>query len=218
MDGTDANQTKFTMQKCILIVGDNLVYLFGVACLAWAVFDVLVLFWVENLLLGIFGLFRLLVGRRPAIDRRIYAAFFYVLALGCFSFIFGLFVWTQFSGLDVPGDRQASLLAIQLVLLRPQVLIAAAVLTGFQLWDFLFVFLGTGRFRWADGEWEMRHVGIRMFLLTLALLLGAGLLRDYRSSVPVLVLLVLVKTSVELGFARNDRVLEANAPAAVRRG
>ncbi len=202
-------------QKCISVVGDNLLYIVGVVFLSWAVFDIFVLFWIENLVLGFFGLQRLLLGRRPSFGRRIYAAMFYVLGLGVFSLIFGLFAWIEFSGLNVPGNREASLAAMKQVLTRPQFLVCAAVLTGFQAWDLVFGYLASRRFRWIDAEWEMRHVGIRMFILTLALLLGGGLLRQYGNPLPALILLVMLKTGIELGFVWNDRVLESARPGSL---
>ncbi len=198
-------------RKWIPIVGDNLVYLFGVAFLSWEVFDILLLVWIENLVLGVFGLLRLLLGRRPDFARRLHAAVFYVMGLGVFSLMFGLFAWVEFSGLNVPGNREASLLAMKQVLLQPQVLIASSVLAGLQLWDFVVGYLGSGRFRWIDAEWEMRHVGIRMVILTVGLMVGGGWARKCGMLWPMLVLLVILKTGIELGFVWNDRMLEAQA-------
>jgi hypothetical protein len=201
-------------RKCIPIIGDNLLYFFGVAFLSWKVFDLLLLFWIENLVLGVFGLQRLLLGRRPDFFRRLYAALFYVVGLAVFSLVFGLFAWVEISGLNVPGDREASLLAMEQVLMQASILIFTAILVGFQFYDLLFGYLVSGRFRWINAEWEMRHVGLRLPILTVGLMVGGVLLRNYGSPVPALFLVVMLKLAVELGFAWNNEWLEAEARAA----
>jgi hypothetical protein len=96
-------------------------------------------------------------------------------------------------------------------LMQRQFLIAGAVLAVLQAWDLIIGYLASGRFRRVDAEWEMRHVAIRMFLLTVGLMFGGAMLQKSGSPLPGLVLLVMLKTGVELWFAWNDRVLAAEA-------
>ena len=80
--------------SAIFLLGANLVPLFGVLFYAWDVGLVLGLFWIENLIIGGFNLFKMLiVADREKVFKGFFLSGFFVLHYGLFCVGHGLFMW-----------------------------------------------------------------------------------------------------------------------------
>ena len=79
----------------------NLVPVYGVLALGWDVFPLVLLFWLENVVIGAFNVLRLLVARPD--DGGVWALKvvivpFFIVHYGLFTMVHGVFVFVLFAG------------------------------------------------------------------------------------------------------------------------
>ena len=96
------------------LIAANLIPLAGVLAGGWRVFDVLLLFWAENVIIGVFNVLRMLVVAKRREPSAVGLAMFFTLHYGIFTIVHGVFVVTlfgaaaesplpAFAGLAAPG-------------------------------------------------------------------------------------------------------------------
>jgi len=94
-------------RKVIAAIVINLMPIAGIVLFGWSAFVLMLLYWLENVIIGVFTLARMLVGsflRSPvtAIGAVPLGAFF-VFHYGLFCFVHGIFVWTLFAPAGTDG-------------------------------------------------------------------------------------------------------------------
>lgn len=195
-----------------LLVGANMVPLFGVMFLGWSVFMVMALFWLENVIVGAYNLLRMATQMLKGQFAVIVLMAFFTVHYGMFTAVHGLFVMGIF-GHDQPipgGKIEASPLAAFTLMERmieadPAYWWAAAGLIASHGVSFLVNFLGSG-------EWKRVDVGTLMFapykrvvVLHLTILAGAGAIALLGAPVWGLVVLVIIKTVVDAWSHLRER-------------
>lgn len=197
------------------IILGNLVYILNVLFWSQDVFGVLVLFWVENSILGIFALFRALLAQQTTILFRLKAAVFLVVALCLQQIVFGTASIVFFSDDFVEGDREGAHRIILDLATDPWVILSAIALFVIQTTDFVKRYLIGGGRKTATAEWQLRHVMIKMPLMIAALMVGAVVMHESPlfdtagRALAGLLLLIAVKAAIEAYFAWQEK------PAAV---
>lgn len=197
-EAAPADRPRVSLRGLALIVVGNLIPILGVRFLGWDAAQILILYWVENLIVGVFTVPRILTARGGAMsgrDRFGFAAFF-TLHYGFFWLIHGVFAWT------LAGD------------------LARQDGAGAGVWPRTF---GTGDFRWAllviavvhavmflrewrlSGLWrtaapngEMLRPYGRMVILHVTVLVGAWSLLELGAPTSTVLLLCVGKMLLEL--------------------
>ncbi|MEM1174841.1 MAG: DUF6498-containing protein [Pseudomonadota bacterium] len=196
----------------LLIVAFNLVPLAGVWLFGWQTFDLIFLYWMENVIIGVFTVLRMVV--RPyqhAIDiaAPAFLAPFFVVHYGMFCFVHGLFVVSLFGGENtVSRDLLES---VALVLDQPGMLMALLSLLALQAFDWLrdTVKRGLG----SDGVKDLMSSPYRrIFVLHIVIIGGGFLLTALGDPAVGLMMLVVVKTASDLYHARDDASNESDEP------
>jgi len=182
-----------------VLVAANLVPLYGVAALGWPVFTVLLLFWVENVLVGLLNVARMLCAA-PDDPLQLLAKLFFV-PFFCFhygmftavhgTFVFSLFGHVKMSGLLPVGPWIATIGAQGL---WP----AVGVLAASHLFSFFWNYLGRGEFRSASVSALMAKPYGRVVVLHLTILFGGFGVQALGSPVWALLLLVGLKTAIDV--------------------
>lgn len=162
--------------SALVLLAANLVPLYGVLAWDWPVFPLFVLFWLENVVIGLLNAARMLLA--DVADVALWAAKlfmvpFFCLHFGAFCFGHGVFVFGFFGGkaYDVfaGGDPLAALLR---ALDEFQLWIPAAALAASHLFSFLWNYLWRGEFRRASlGELMGKPYG-RVVVLHLTIIFG----------------------------------------------
>jgi hypothetical protein len=84
-----------------LLIAANLVPVYGVLALDWEVFPLVLLFWTENVVIGVFSVLRMLAAR-PAKEEhgatKLFLVPFFAVHYGMFTLVHGVFVFALFSG------------------------------------------------------------------------------------------------------------------------
>jgi len=184
-----------------MLLAANLVPVAGVLLWDWSVFALLLLFWMENVVVGVFFALRMLCAdpRDPALwAAKLFMVPFFCFHYGMFTAIHGVFVFSLFgggaysaSGLQVlePAARAASELGLWLPL---------AALLASHGFSFLWNYLYRAEFRSAQLPRLMAKPYGRVVVLHLAIILGGIAATALGSPVWALLVLLALKIGLDL--------------------
>jgi hypothetical protein len=203
----------------VLLVATNLVPLVGVAFAGWHLGTVLVLYWLENGLIGLVTVARLLLAalaplspsaggaQRPSSSahlRQIAGSAgmipFFIVHYGVFWIVHGVFVFAFFGGSvplgpDLPAENAIGTTGID----------PAAVVTGliglaiYHVVAFIYFDVRRGETRGRTPEQLMFATYPRLIVLHLTIILGAFVVAETGQPIAALALLVVLKTALDLG-------------------
>ena len=194
----------------------NLVPLFGVLYLDWDVGSIVVLYWVENLIIGGYTVLKMLVtGKAGALP----LILFFCVHYGGFCAIHGVFVLelTQFAGITtsepLAQDGHGPQVLVQMSLNLVQQIIAAAPREF--LWavlalllshgtSFVLLFLGQGEYRRSTLRKLMNAPYKRIAVLHIAVIAGGFLVVKMGSPLGLLIALVALKTGMDIMLHRRS--------------
>lgn len=202
-----------------VLVAANLVPLYGVLALGWEVFPVVVLFWMENVVIGALNALRILIAAPGAAAwfPKLFLGGFFCIHYGLFTAVHGLFVFALFGG-EPYRERPDGLwddLALRRVLAEYTLWPALAALAASHAFSFLYNYLGRGEFRSASPAALMLAPYGRVVVLHVTLLVGGLLIQALRSPLWALVLLIALKTALDLrAHVREHRRAATGAAAA----
>ena len=207
----------------VVLVLANLVPLFGVFVWGWEVFPLLLLFWFENVIIGLFNVVKMLVawpGEPAKWAAKLFLIPFFCFHYGMFTFVHGVFVVGFFGGAFRAGARfpDAAFFwqqAVELKLIWPVLGLAVSHAVSFA-WNYL----GHGEYQRASVPALMQQPYGRVVVLHLTILLGGFLMMALQSPTVGLALLVALKIALDLrAHLRERRQFGADAgPAAVSEG
>lgn len=89
------------------LLAANLIPLLGVMALGWRVGDIMFLFWLENAIIGVFNIVRMLIatgGGILAFVMKLPTVAFFTVHYGLFTFVHGIIVIVMFVGAPMDGD------------------------------------------------------------------------------------------------------------------
>jgi hypothetical protein len=184
-----------------VLVAANLVPVAGVLLWDWSVFALVALFWMENVVIGVLFVLRMLCA--DPLDpglwlAKLFLVSFFCLHYGMFTAMHGVFVFGLFGGrtYDVrglqvlePALRAAADLGLWLPL---------AVLVASHGFSFLWNYLWRGEFRRAQIVGMMVKPYARVVVLHLAIILGAFAAAALGSPVWALLILLALKIGLDL--------------------
>jgi hypothetical protein len=197
----------------------NLFPVLSVLAFGWSAFTLILLYWIENLIIGGFNALKILiaslvVGKAGGWVGAILIPFF-VFHYGLFCFVHGIFIFAILgreggeSWVPVTGPTELAGAVIHNIQSDPGLFWNVLWLAAFHLYDFLRHWIGDGTWRTADPATQMFIPYPRIIVVHLTIMIGA---------IPVLLLgqpilavlgLALVKTALDTGvikttgFARN---------------
>lgn len=186
----------------IALLAANLVPLYGVLALGWEVFPLVLLFWLENVVIGVLNVARML-----CVDPRDAAAWaakvimvpFFCFHYGMFTAVHGMFVFGLFGGeafgkvrglqLLEPTERAVHAYGLEL---------AVGALAASHLFSFLWNYIGRGEYRRASVPALMAQPYGRVVVLHLGILGGGFAATALGSPVWALLLLLGLKIGLDL--------------------
>jgi len=193
-----------------LLVVANLVPLAGVLLWDWRIGDVVILYWIENLVIGAFNVLRI-VFAAPGRARlagwvgKLFLAAFFTVHYGMFCYGHGVFLAMMFP-VQGPGGAKLGIDGIVLDMLRePGLLAAVAALIASHGYSFVRNYLGRGEYRNVDPGRLMGRPYGRIVLVHLYVIAGGFLVQALKSPVAPLVLFVAMKTAIDYGMHRRER-------------
>lgn len=186
-----------------VLIAANLVPLYGVLVLGWEVLPVMVLFWLENVVIGVFNVLRILLaspGNAAAWGQKLVLTPFFCVHYGLFTAVHGLFVFTLFGGEPYEAliDGLWAGDAARAVIAESALWPALAALAASHLFSFLFNYLGSGEYRAANPALLMFAPYGRVVVLHITIILGGFLAQALQSPLWALLLLIAFKVALDL--------------------
>ncbi len=194
--------------RIIGAVSVNFIPLAGVFLFGWSAFTLMVLYWLENLIIGLVTIAKMLLGsllrsRTEAVAAVPVSAFFFF-HYGIFCFVHGIFVWSLFGPQEIVTGGHTGFFGF------PISIAFLGSLPGLK-WAFLLLLAAHGGLflLWlAAGEWrstnvisEFKKPYIRIVLLHITILAAGMPVMLLGSPIWGVVILALLKSGLEIYFA-----------------
>lgn len=207
---------RLTPSGVVLILA-NLVPLAGVVFFGWSLFATLLLFWVENVIVGVFSVLQMLAARpgdAAAWALKLFMIPFFIFHYGMFTTVHGVFVLSLFG--DAPATASPSPATFYHAVQATGIGAAAVALALSHAVSFILNYIGSGKYRTAELQLLMFRPYGRVMVLHVVILLGGFLVQLVGSPMPALALLVILKTGLDLGahLREHQPVPSGTAPAA----
>jgi hypothetical protein len=200
-----------------VLIAANLIPAGGVLLFGWGVFDVLLLYWTENVVIGVFNVLRMLMAQpaNPAswLAKLLLVPFF-VVHYGMFTAVHGFFLVAFFqeqtTGWDLPGPAgslsETLFGVLAAVIARPGALLVIGSLVLSHGYSFFANYLGRGENLKASLQQLMTQPYARIIVMHITII-GMGFLVILTGTRVVgVLLLVALKIGVDLrAHAREHR-------------
>ena len=200
-------QAKRIPLSAYVLLATNAIPLVGVVLHNWTVFQVLLLYWSENVVVGGFNVLRMLAAQPKSEITwagKLFLIPFFIVHYGMFTFVHGMFVLALFGGATRLGGLSPHTLLDAVRGAGLTVPVAALVAShGF---SFFHNYLAGGEYSRVLLPQLMFQPYGRIVVLHLTVLLGGFLVTALGSPVAAIVLLVGLKTAIDLGAHLKERV------------
>lgn len=200
--------------SALVLIAANLAPLVGVVAFDWTVFPILLLYWCENVVVGVFNVLRMLFAAPQSVAANASKVFlipFFIVHYGVFATVHGIFVLTLFG----PGGRVSPSPATFLSAVRGAgigyAVLAIVLSHGF---SFVHNYLAGGEFRRASLPQLMFQPYARVMVLHVSILVGGFVAKAMGAPSVVLIVLITLKTAIDLRSHLAERRKLAVAEAA----
>jgi hypothetical protein len=184
--------------SALALVVANLVPLYGVLALGWKVAPIMVFYWAENVVVGLFNVLKMaraqgdvgnsrttLNGRPVTMESRRGMILFFMVHYGFFTLGHGVFVMAVFS----PGAGNA----------LSQLALALLVLSASHGFSYRRNFIGRGEYLRVSFVTLFWQPYVRVVVMHITILAGGALAAGMGSPIGALLVLVGLKTAIDLG-------------------
>lgn len=190
-------RTGGSVLSVLALVAANLVPLAGVLLFGWDLGALMVLFWAESGIIGLYHLLKMIVVQRWA---TLFTGPLFVSHFGAFMAVHFLFVYELFVARDGGVDSSLADVGRYLLSLWPALL---ALLLSHGL-SFILNFLGRGEYHGRQAREQMREPYDRILIMHVTVIVGGGLSLALGSPTAALVLLVALKIAADITAHRRQ--------------
>jgi hypothetical protein len=213
--------------SALALIAANTIPLIGAVFFGWSIFSLMFLFWFENVIIGALNVVRFL-GAQPSRDEeaanskgvrifelclQLFFAGFFSFHYGMFCFVHGMFVVSMF-GSDVGFSMRSGPIGIMAIcvpiLIKEKLVYAALAIFISHLFSLCYNYFYKGERVGAELQQIMGRPYGRVVVLHITIILGAVPAKLLGSPIWALVLLVVLKTIVDL----KAHLMERNKMAA----
>lgn len=183
----------------ILIVA-NLAPLAGVIVLRWDVGDLMVLFWLENVIIGAFNILKMIANRADDPDLwigKIFLIPFFTVHYGGFAYGHGIFVMALFGSME-SGDSLFDVAAISTWVTARSLWFALLALMASHAFSFFWNYLRRGEYRNYNLQQLMMAPYTRVIILHITLIFGAVPTMMLGSPIGALLPLIALKIGADI--------------------
>jgi hypothetical protein len=169
--------------------------------LGWKIFPLLVLFWLENVIVGVFNVFKMLVASPTSPGQwaaKVFTIPFFCVHYGIFTLVHGVFVFVLFGDIFMQGAEFPSVTAVSQVFGGFQIGWAALALFLSHLVSFIFNYIGKGEYKQSKVNDLMAQPYGRVVILHVTILAGGFLIGALGSPIFALLILIVLKTVIDI--------------------
>lgn len=203
MEGSATSQVSVGRPRTSVaaLVAANLMPVYGVLFLHWTVFPLVLFFWMENVVVGVFNVLRM-IAAGPADPfkwlGKLFFVPFFTFHYGMFTFVHGIFVVGIFGGAAGRSGAMPRPDALWELVRHNQLHFALLALVLSHGVSFFANYLGRGEYRTASLAELMGAPYGRVVVLHIALLFGGFVVMATKSAVPGLILLIAMKVALDV--------------------
>lgn len=174
----------------------NLYPLIGVLFLGWNTFYLLILFWMENVVIGFYTIIKMLLvpGTKSGWAAKLAMISFFCVHYGMFTLVHGIFVFVIF-GADFGGQGTEILWSSIVSYQLPWAALALFISHGFSLFQ---NYIGLGEYERSNLGGVMLQPYSRVVILHLTIIFGAFFLTILGSPLIGLIILIILKIALDL--------------------
>jgi hypothetical protein len=175
--------------------------IYGVLFMGWQVFPVMLLFWIENVIIGVSNVLKMLVSSPGNFGQwfaKIFLIPFFCVHYGMFTFVHGLFIILIFGGFGQTGTPMPGFSDVLGLIAGQQLGWAVLGLILSHTISFITNYIGNGEYKNANLSELMAQPYGRVVILHLTILLGGFTVMALGSPVIGLILLITLKTFVDI--------------------
>ena len=184
--------------SALLLLAVNLVPLLGVLSQQWTVLSILLLYWFENVVVGGVNVLRMAFADPKSVASDAIKFFlipFFIFHYGMFCFVHGMFILAFFGHAK---HFMPSLGMFATALREAGVGFAALCIAASHFFSFVHNFMLSGEFRRVTPQQLMGQPYARVVVLHVTILIGGAAAGALGQPVPALVLLIVLKTAIDL--------------------
>ena len=188
-----------------VLIAANLLPLIGVLLWEWDVFFLLLLFWCENVIIGVFGIARLIVaGESENAVEGLFLPAFFLVHYGGFMFGHFMLLFAMYSSHAAGAGQAAEPADYYSMAIENLNWIAVIALFVSHGWSFIENYMGKHEYENLRPGAAMALPYRRMMITHVALLVGGFFLIEQGQPLAGLVLLVLLKIVLDMTFHRRE--------------
>ena len=199
--------------SALVLIAANLVPLVGVVTFHWTVFSILLLYWCENVVVGGFNVLRMAFANPSNVASDVIKVFlipFFVVHYGMFTMVHGMFVFALFG----PGNTGfPTPTAVFSALRGAGIWYAALAIVASHGFSFVHNFLAGGEFRRASPQQLMSQPYARVVVLHITIIAGGFAITALGQPLFALLILIALKTAIDLRAHLAERRKLGAAPA-----
>lgn len=184
----------------------NVLPLYLVITGQWSLVQILLLFWIENVIIGGLNIIKILTcadGGLGSVFKKLFMASFFTIHYGIFTWAHGLFIVEIFAQQEPPDMQIPSFALVVYALQTFALLIPAFFLLGSHLFSLVINYYKGGEYRRTNtGELMSKPYG-RVVILHVTVLVGGFIAQALGEPLMALVVLVILKVMIDI--AAHDR-------------
>jgi hypothetical protein len=187
--------TKLLFSSSLLVLA-NLIPLYGVMSLGWSVFSILILYWFENVIIGVFTFLKIWKAEGSDAGEKVFFLGFFPMHYGIFTLVHGIFLIAFFIGAAISWTG---------VVFGIFTLIISHGLS------FLGNYIGNKEYLKASPAFLMFRPYPRIIVMHITIILGAMFILN-GASMGAMVIMIFLKTVFDLGFHLAEHLGKKLAP------
>ncbi len=195
----------------MILILANLFPVYGVIFLKWDVFPLLLLFWIENVIIGFFNIFRMIFAVPEESSNWIGKLFvipFFTFHYGMFTAVHGIFVIALFGGESFRSSGFPGINTVFQIVVEYHLGFIILILFLSHGFSFLWNYIKKGEYRNATLKNLMGKPYGRVVVLHITILFGGFILMALKSPVAGLLLLILLKIGLDVKAHSKDHKLD----------
>lgn len=191
-----------------VLIAANAFPIIGVLVFHWQIFPIMLLYWLENLIVGAFNVLRMLASEPANAVKwlgKLFMIPFFCVHYGMFTFVHGVFVFALFGGgLHEPGAFPTPAHVLETIA-RLKIGWAVFAIIASHAVSFVTNYIGGGEYKRVTLDQLMQQPYGRVVVLHLAILFGGFAVMALKQPVFSLILLVVFKTVLDIKSHRAER-------------
>ena len=198
---------RWDVSTAALVVA-NAVPIFGVLFLGWQVFPLMLLYWFENVVVGAFNVLRMLVadpGNPLRWAGKLFLIPFFCVHYGMFTFVHGVLVLAFFGPIKHASNSFELRAIVPEVIHETGIQFAIMAIVASHALSFVTNYIRGGEYKHASLDQLMSQPYSRVVVLHMAILGGGFAMMALKSPLVGLLLLVVLKTAIDIKAHRAER-------------